>query len=159
MTGNPLSSSRSSGTWNWCKTNESVSIKNANAVDRSHHRSDGSHGIHVLHDQRSKCECSREDLADSAFFIDATAAGHGWFIDSSIEDDDEFSVYAAEHELLADRQSPAFGQIDLLTVLTHELGHLLGHLMPSIAYALIYVGMGQILRRVLPMIEESKTLV
>ncbi|UCE47181.1 MAG: hypothetical protein JSW47_16445 [Phycisphaerales bacterium] len=39
------------------------------------------------------------------------------------------------------------------------VGHLLAGLLPSLAYALIYVGMGQVLRRMLPMIEESKTLV
>jgi hypothetical protein len=48
--------------------------------------------------------------------IDARAAGHGWFIDPSPEEDIEF------------RRSGAYvaGRIDLLSVLAHELGHLLG---------------------------------
>jgi len=43
----------------------------------------------------------------------------------------------------------------------HDLrvGYLLAGLLPSLAWAVILVGMGQVLRRMLPMIEESKTLV
>jgi hypothetical protein len=39
------------------------------------------------------------------------------------------------------------------------VGHLLAGLLPSLACGVIFVGMGQVLRRMLPMIEESKTLV
>jgi hypothetical protein len=42
--------------------------------------------------------------------IDSDAAGHGWFVDSTPETDDDLD--------------PA--RIDLLTVLAHELGHVLG---------------------------------
>lgn len=46
--------------------------------------------------------------------IDADAAGRGWFVDSTPEDDVEFAT-----------DDPVVG-VDLLSVVTHELGHLLG---------------------------------
>jgi Ca2+-binding RTX toxin-like protein len=50
-------------------------------------------------------------------FIDADAAGYGWFIDSTPSDDLEFSQGGSE----------AAGRMDLLTVVMHELGHVLGY--------------------------------
>jgi uncharacterized delta-60 repeat protein len=55
--------------------------------------------------------------AADTVWLDRDAAGHGWFVDSSPADDREFA---------AGRQGPAYGKIDLLTVLAHELGHVLG---------------------------------
>ena len=46
--------------------------------------------------------------------IDRDAAGHGWFVDPTPADDHEFGA------------GPAPLGMDLLTVVTHELGHLLG---------------------------------
>ncbi|MBI3469325.1 MAG: hypothetical protein HY000_40500, partial [Planctomycetes bacterium] len=54
----------------------------------------------------------------SMIWIDANAAGHGWFLDATPEDDAEFESGIAN--------SPAAGRADLLTVLAHELGHVLG---------------------------------
>jgi hypothetical protein len=54
---------------------------------------------------------------DGTVWIDPTAAGHGWFIDPTPADDSEFPAVAG---------SPAAGRMDLLTVVTHELGHVLG---------------------------------
>ncbi|CAL1125489.1 unnamed protein product [Cladocopium goreaui] len=62
--------------------------------------------------------------------LDSNAAGHGWFVDSTLSDDDEFGLLAADG-LQATGDSPAAGRIDLLTVLAHELGHMLG--LPDIA--------------------------
>jgi hypothetical protein len=64
--------------------------------------------------------------------IDDDAAGYGWFIDDTPEDSVEFLRHGgrglgAGHDFFrATRSSEAFGRMDLLTVLTHEMGHLLG---------------------------------
>jgi Ca2+-binding RTX toxin-like protein len=52
--------------------------------------------------------------------IDLDAAGHGWFIDATPDDDREFDKDGG-----APLGSAAAGHIDLLTVVMHELGHLL----------------------------------
>src|SRR5207245_4241290 len=49
---------------------------------------------------------------------DANAAGHGWFVDPTPQDASEFAAGLTD--------SPAAGRVDLLTVLTHEMGHILG---------------------------------
>ena len=51
--------------------------------------------------------------------LDRTADGYGWFIDSTLSDNSEFAPGAVN--------SPASGQVDLLSVVAHELGHLLGY--------------------------------
>jgi len=56
--------------------------------------------------------------------IDATAAGWGWFIDSTPDDDGEYRVTA--HGALVAGGGPASGRLDLLTVVMHELGHVIG---------------------------------
>ncbi|MGD8939864.1 MAG: matrixin family metalloprotease, partial [Gammaproteobacteria bacterium] len=50
-------------------------------------------------------------------YIDDNAAGYGWFVDTTPEEDSEFTEAGS---------SPAAGKMDLLTVLSHEIGHLLG---------------------------------
>ncbi|HKP13272.1 MAG TPA: HYR domain-containing protein, partial [Blastocatellia bacterium] len=55
--------------------------------------------------------------------IDATAAGYGWFYDSSPDNDAEFDVPVPGRELQTTEFSPAFGRVDLLTVVTRELGY------------------------------------
>jgi len=74
------------------------------------------------------------DLSDLALgqatpelvLIDVNAAGYGWYVDATPADDLEFGLKMSELELLASGTSPAFGRIDLLTVVMHELGHVLG---------------------------------
>jgi len=58
--------------------------------------------------------------------IDDNAAGYGWFIDLSPDDDNEFSLDVIADERLATSGSPAASRMDLLTVVMHELGHTLG---------------------------------
>ena len=59
--------------------------------------------------------------------IDINGAGYGYFVDDSPLDDSEFALLAAGGGLQADPDSAAFGRIDLLTVVLHELGHILGY--------------------------------
>ena len=54
--------------------------------------------------------------------IDVNAAGHGWFVDGTAGDDTEFD--SAGRALPG---SPAAGDMDLLSALMHELGHVLGY--------------------------------
>jgi len=56
--------------------------------------------------------------------IDNDAFGHGWFIDPTLADNNEF-VFSGD-EGVADLSSIAYGKVDLLTVLMHELGRLAG---------------------------------
>ncbi len=60
---------------------------------------------------------------DGVITIDVDAAGHGWFIDHTPGDDREF---AAGDGTLVARNGEAAGDIDLLSVLAHELGHAAG---------------------------------
>jgi hypothetical protein len=57
--------------------------------------------------------------------LDATAAGYGWFVDPTPNQDEEFAAgLSGEEQGLAG--SAAAGRMDLLTVVEHELGHVLG---------------------------------
>jgi hypothetical protein len=74
----------------------------------------------------------------NAIWIDRDAAGRGWFVDTTFRDDAEFATSRGEFAGLAPAGGDAFGQMDLLSVVGHELGHVLGlgdyhedHLMGS----------------------------
>jgi hypothetical protein len=58
--------------------------------------------------------------------IDVNAAGHGWFIDATPDDDAEYAGQSPDGSLKAAASSSAYGRIDLLSVVMHEIGHLLG---------------------------------
>ena len=58
--------------------------------------------------------------------LDWTAAGHGWYVDATPEDDVGFHRSGDPTRLVAAGGSPASEGIDLLSVLIHEIGHLLG---------------------------------
>jgi hypothetical protein len=58
--------------------------------------------------------------------LDADAAGHGWFIDTTPWDSSEFALRSDDDVLSAQAGSDAFGAMDLLTVVRHEIGHALG---------------------------------
>jgi streptogramin lyase len=53
-----------------------------------------------------------------SIWIDRNAAGYGWYIDPTPAGDSEFPAVTG---------GPAFGKVDLLTVVEHELGHELGY--------------------------------
>jgi VCBS repeat-containing protein len=59
-------------------------------------------------------------------YIDASAAGFGWFIDATPNDLQAFNPGPEKGVLLASSDTAAYGRMDLLTVLGHELGNLLG---------------------------------
>jgi hypothetical protein len=56
--------------------------------------------------------------------LDATAAGYGWYVDPGFGS--VFGNAVTSQDLQAAPGSPAFGRMDLLTVVEHELGHVLG---------------------------------
>jgi hypothetical protein len=58
--------------------------------------------------------------------IDADAAGWGWFVDATPADDREFGGAGSDGTARAPQSSAAYGRMDLLTVVMHEIGHLLG---------------------------------
>ncbi len=64
-------------------------------------------------------------LADgNTVYIDANAAGYGWFVDSTAGTDEEFRTTSSGSSSAI--SSKAVDKIDLLTVVEHELGHVLG---------------------------------
>jgi len=66
------------------------------------------------------------EASGTTITLDVDAAGYGWFVDATPEANEEFNRRASQG-LLADASEPAADQMDLLTVVMHELGHLLGH--------------------------------
>jgi hypothetical protein len=64
--------------------------------------------------------------AADTIFVDTNAKGWGWFIDPTPGQDSEFPLKVAKTEERA-TSGPAAGEIDLLTVVMHEMGHLLGY--------------------------------
>jgi len=57
--------------------------------------------------------------------IDRTAAGYGWFVDSAPGEDQEFVADSSDAQLHA-LDPQAVDQMDLLTVVEHELGNVVG---------------------------------
>jgi large repetitive protein len=78
--------------------------------------------------------------------IDNDAAGHGWFVDPTPTNNSEFThaQNAAGTDLLTDPSNAAAGHLDLLTAVTHELGHVLGlpdSTATSDAHDLMYINL------------------
>jgi hypothetical protein len=69
-----------------------------------------------------------EEGSPSHITIDINAAGHGWFVDPTPADNSEFThaQNAAGTDLLTDPTTAAAGHLDLLTAVSHELGHVIG---------------------------------
>jgi hypothetical protein len=62
----------------------------------------------------------------NTIWITPNAAGYGWYVDASPSSNASFSRVTGTNETQAAPGSPAYGHVDLLTVVTHELGHVLG---------------------------------
>jgi hypothetical protein len=58
--------------------------------------------------------------------IDIDAAGVGWFVDATPNENGEFHQFD-EGRYLARADGPAADRVDLLTVVAHELGHIFQH--------------------------------
>ncbi|TAK47901.1 MAG: LEPR-XLL domain-containing protein, partial [Betaproteobacteria bacterium] len=58
--------------------------------------------------------------------LDGTAGGRGWFVDPTPGEHSEFAVTLTDFRSAAKAGTEAYGRIDLLTVLLHEIGHVLG---------------------------------
>ena len=63
----------------------------------------------------------------TSIYISRTAAGYGWFVDSTPADDSEFSDPLGPYALAAPSGSSAANRVDLLTTVMHEMTHLLGY--------------------------------
>jgi len=58
--------------------------------------------------------------------LDTDAAGHGWYIDDTPDNNDEFLPTADPEVWIAKAGTAAAGKMDMLSVLLHEYGHALG---------------------------------
>lgn len=64
-------------------------------------------------------------VKDHVIYLDRDAAGHGWFLDPTPAGNEEFVRRGPDGQLQA-TDPQAMDQIDLVTVLEHELGHVAG---------------------------------
>jgi hypothetical protein len=64
--------------------------------------------------------------SQNIIWIDQNAQGYSWYTDVSPSSAAAFTQVASANEVQATVGSPAYGHVDLLTVVTHELGHVLG---------------------------------
>jgi parallel beta-helix repeat protein len=67
-------------------------------------------------------EVATADPQSGRVLLDASAAGHGWFVDPTPQQDEEFVAGAAGQPQAAVPGGPADGRVDLLTALVQELG-------------------------------------
>ena len=64
--------------------------------------------------------------AGGVITINQTAAGYNWYVSAGSGSSQAFGLAGPDGESLAGPGSPAANDVDLLTVLEHELGHVLG---------------------------------
>lgn len=72
-------------------------------------------------------QLAKAETDANTIYLDINAAGWGWFVDQTPLLNEEFDATTIAGLFEASLFSSAEGQIDLLTVLMHELNHLLGH--------------------------------
>jgi hypothetical protein len=66
------------------------------------------------------------EVSNNRILLDVDAAGHGWFVDATPDEDAEFQASTPGETLEARAGTAAEGRLDLLTVVAHELAHLAG---------------------------------
>jgi Bacterial cadherin-like domain len=66
--------------------------------------------------------------------LDTDGNGLGWFIDTTPDDNSEFTTQLADTAYKATADSAAYGKYDLLTTILHELGHLNGIIRGNTAF-------------------------
>ena len=66
------------------------------------------------------------EILGSNVTLDFTAGGHGWFIDATPGENEEFLPTSNPNVWVARPGSAAEGKMDMLSVLMHEYGHALG---------------------------------
>jgi hypothetical protein len=86
------------------------------------------------------------ESAPAHITIDINAAGHGWFVDPTPASNSEFmhAANAAGTDLFTDPTNAAAGHLDLLTTVSHELGHVLGlpdSTNPADVHDLMYISL------------------
>lgn len=88
-------------------------------------------------DQKAKLRELRFEIADlpgaylgkntgSVIYLDRDAAGSGWFVDATPEDDAEFTSLSDSHFVSSGENGAIGKRVDLLTAVMHEIGHSLG---------------------------------
>lgn len=80
------------------------------------------------------------EAIDGRIRIDADAAGWGWFVDATPQNDGEFVL---DDGALVATAGPAAGRMDLLTVLVHEMGHAIGNAHSDGGVMAAQLGAGQ----------------
>ena len=73
------------------------------------------------------------EVSGKTLYISPDAAGYGWFVDPTPDDDSEFADVLVAHTLAAQAGSPAANRVDLLTTVMHEMGHVLGYSDSAVA--------------------------
>ena len=64
-------------------------------------------------------------IGDGNVLVDMNAAGRGWFVDATPKGSSEFQT--SGDSLIAATGSSAFGRMDLLSAVIHEIGHVIGY--------------------------------
>ena len=66
------------------------------------------------------------EVLGTTILLDSDAAGYGWFVDSTPNDNVEFANVISANTLAAQNGTAAAARVDLLTAVMHELGDVLG---------------------------------
>jgi hypothetical protein len=82
--------------------------------------------VHLVMTNALEGDAIAWNVGDGTILMDTDAGGFGWFIDPTPADNNEFTANS-DGTLTADASSPAYGRMDLLTAVAHEIGHLLGY--------------------------------